>query len=611
MMHADPLVIAFTYLVAAAVMVPLAKRMGLGAVLGYLVAGMLIGPHALHLVGEAQQEVMHAAEYGVVMMLFVIGLELEPATLWRLRKSIFGLGLAQVLLTGGVLAGAAWLAGLGTGPSLVLGFTGALSSTAIVLQSLEERGQMKTAAGQASFSVLLFQDLAVIPMLAILPFLGTGGAAGGSAGPAWVLPLKIIAAVTFVIVAGRYFLNWVFKAVASIELRETFTAVALAIVVGTAALMQAVGLSPALGAFLAGVVLADSDYRHQLEADLEPFKGLLMGLFFISVGAAFDFPLIAQQPWAVAGLTLGLILLKALVVLGIGKALGFEKPGHYLLALALAQGGEFGFVLFAQAETLGALPGDLARLGSAAIALSMAAAPLLLAWGVKLTQGVTVVAEREADTIDPEEHAVILAGFGRFGSVLGRFMRAQGVGVTVLDSDADQVESLRRFGMKSFYGDASRLDLLHAAGASKARILIVAVDDWTKSLEIVDLARKHFPHLRILVRANHRLHEYEILDRGLLGHVHEMRESALALGVMALRALGMRHKQAHRASQIFRRHDDRAVRELATFRLQEKEQEKLVVEVKRRNEVLERLLATDLKDFGFTEDHAWEQVTKD
>ncbi len=263
-----------------------------------------------------------------------------------------------------------------------------------------------------------------------------------------------------------------------------------------------------------------------------------MGLFFISVGAAFDFPLIAQQPWAVAGLTLGLIVLKALVVLGLAKAFGFQKPANYLLALALAQGGEFGFVLFTQAEGIGALPGDLARLGAAAIALSMALAPLLLAWGVRLTQGLTQVPEREADAIDPEDHPVILAGFGRFGSVIGRFLRAQGVGVTVLDSDADQVESLRRFGAKSFYGDASRLDLLHAAGAQKARMLIVAVDEWEKSLEIVDLARKHFPHLRILVRANHRLHEYEILDRGLLGHVHEMRESALALGVKALHGLG-------------------------------------------------------------------------
>ena len=609
-MHVDPLLIAFTYLVAAAVMVPLAKRLGLGAVLGYLIAGMLIGPHALHLVGEAQEEVMHAAEYGVVMMLFVIGLELEPATLWRLRKSIFGLGLAQVLVVGAVLAGAAWLAGLGGGPALVLGFTGALSSTAIVLQSLEERGQMKSPAGQASFAVLLFQDLAVIPMLALLPFLGDAVAKDPAHIPVapWVMPLKILGAVTFVILAGRYLLNWVFKTVASIELRETFTAVALAIVVGTAALMQAVGLSPALGAFLAGVVLADSDYRHQLEADLEPFKGLLMGLFFISVGAAFDFPLIAQQPWAVLGLTLGLIVIKALVMLGIAKAFGFEKPGGYLLALALAQGGEFGFVLFTQAEAQGALPGELARLASAALALSMAFAPLLLAWGVSLTQKVTQVAEREPDAIDPEDHPVILAGFGRFGSVLGRFLRAQGVGVTVLEADADQVESLRMFGMKSYYGDASRLDLLHAAGARKAKMLIVAVDNWDKSLEIIDLAREHFPHLRILVRANHRLHEYEILDRGLLGHVHEMRESALALGVKALHGLGMRHKQAHRASQIFRRHDDKAVRELAAFRLQEKEQAALVVEVKRRNEVLEQLLATDLKDFQFSEDHAWEQV---
>jgi monovalent cation:proton antiporter-2 (CPA2) family protein len=613
MMHSDPLIIAFTYLVAAALMVPLAKRLGLGAVLGYLIAGMLIGPHALHLVGEAQQEVMRTAQYGVVMMLFVIGLELEPATLWRLRKSIFGLGLAQVLVTGLVLAGAAWAAGFGGGPALVLGFTGAMSSTAIVLQSLEERGQLKTPAGQASFSVLLFQDLAVIPLLALLPFLGTSApGAGGLAGqPAWVMPLKILGAVTFVILAGRYLLNWVFRAVASVQLRETFTAVALAIVVGTAALMQAVGLSPALGAFLAGVVLADSDYRHQLEADLEPFKGLLMGLFFISVGAAFDFPLIAQQPWAVAGLTVGLIVLKALVVLGLAKVIGFQKPANYLLALALAQGGEFGFVLFTQAEGIGALPSDLARLGAAAIALSMALAPLLLAWGVRLTQGLTQVPEREADAIDPEDHPVILAGFGRFGSVIGRFLRAQGVGVTVLDSDADQVESLRRFGAKSFYGDASRLDLLHAAGAKKARMLIVAVDEWQKSLEIVDLARKHFPHLRILVRANHRLHEYEILDRGLLGHVHEMRESALALGVKALHGLGMRHKQAHRASQIFRRHDDKAVRELAAFRLQEQEQEKLVVEVRRRNEVLEKLLATDLKDFGHSEDHAWAQPPRD
>jgi monovalent cation:proton antiporter-2 (CPA2) family protein len=609
-MHTDALVIAFTYLLAAAVIVPLAKRLGLGAVLGYLLAGMLIGPYALNLVGDLQGEVMQASEYGVVMMLFVIGLELEPETLWRLRRSIFGLGLAQVMVTGVVLALACRAAGQGIGPSLVLGFTGALSSTAIVLQSLEERGQLKSQAGQASFSVLLFQDLAVIPLLALLPLLGSADVAQASGhaatGPAWLAPLKIIAAVTVVILAGRYGLNRAFKAVASTHLRESFTAVALAIVVGTAVLMQAVGLSPALGAFLAGVVLADSDYKHQLEADLEPFKGLLMGLFFVSVGAAFDFQLIRQQPWAVAGLTVGLVLLKGLVVLGLAKVIGFKKPSNYVLALALAQGGEFGFVVFAQAENFGALPGDLARLGSAAIALSMAVAPLLLAWGISLTMKETKIDEREPDAIDPEDHPVILAGFGRFGSVIGRFLRAQGVGVTILEADADQVDSLRMFGMKSFYGDASRLDLLYAAGAEKARMLIVAVDQWEKSLEIVDLARKHFPHLRILVRANHRLHEYEILDRGLLGHVHEMRESALALGVKALQALGMRHLQAHRASQIFRRHDDKAVRELAALRLQKMEQAEMALEVRRRNEVLESLLATDFKDFGRSEDRGWE-----
>lgn len=577
---------------------------------------MLIGPHALNLVGSAQGEIAHVAEYGVVMMLFVIGLELAPSTLWRLRASIFGLGTAQVLGTALAVTALALLFGLPWQTGLVYGLTFSLSSTAIVLSTLQERGLLKSAGGQAGFSVLLFQDLAVIPMLALLPLLALAPAAGADAagghapGGGWLGALKVLGAVAAVVLAGRLLLRHAFRAVAQTRLRETFTAVALLIVVATAALMQAVGLSPALGAFLAGVVLADSEYRHQLEADLEPFKGLLMGLFFLSVGAGFDFPLIGREPLLVAALTLGLLALKAALGFGLARLFRLPTKDAWLLGLGLAQGGEFAFVLFLQAAGLGALTPEQASLGSAAVALSMAAAPLLLLLAARLyARAAEGAAQRQPDAIDEHGHPVIIAGFGRFGSHLGRLLSANGIGITVLESDADQVETLREFGQKAYFGDASREELLAAAGAATAKVLVVAVDDKEACDRIVALAQERYPHLRLAVRTLGRAHTQELINRGVEMILPGLTPGALELGTKVLRALGLPHKQALRAAQLFRRHDDRALAEVAALRKQEgMNWDRLVFEVRRRNEDLEALLRADLAEGGAEADLVWESA---
>ena len=495
---------AFVYLAAAVISVPLANRAGLGSVLGYLIAGTIIGPFGLELIGEEGQDVMHFAEFGVVMMLFLIGLDLQPSLLWRLRSPILGMGGMQVCVTTAILSTIAMVLGLSFQTALAIGMILSLSSTAIVLKTLQERGLIKTAAGQSSFSVLLFQDIAVIPMLAVMPLLAVEAvpaiskAHGEHIGsnwveglPAWGQAFAVIAVISAIIVGGKFLIRPFFRTVARTRLRELFTAASLLLVIGIALLMSRVGLSPALGTFVAGVVLANSEYRHELESDIEPFKGLLLGLFFIAVGASIDFGMILSRPLDIAMLVGGLVIIKFLVLMILGKSFKLGTDQSLLFAFSLAAGGEFAFVLFSFAVQSHVMSQELANIIIGAVALSMALTPLLLLVNAKLIEprfGTKEKERKEADTID-EDNPVIIAGFGNFGSTVGRLLRANGVGITVLEFDSDKVELLRSLGLKVFYGNAARHDLLHAAGADHAEVLVLALDDHEQILEIVNMVK--------------------------------------------------------------------------------------------------------------------------
>lgn len=610
---------AFVYLGAAVVAVPLAKRLGLGSVLGYLIAGIAIGPFGLSLVGTEGQDVMHFAEFGVVLMLFLIGLELQPALLWRLRGPILGLGGLQVTITTAALAGLGIAFGLPWQMALACGMTLALSSTAIVLQTLNEKGLLRTDGGQGSFAVLLFQDIAMIPMLAVLPLLATatgqlahGPAAGGSHGsnwvvglPAWGKTLVVLGAVVVIVLVGRFLTRPVFRFIARSRLRETFTAAALLLVIGIALLMTRVGLSPALGTFLAGVVLANSEYRHELETDIEPFKGLLLGLFFIAVGASIDFNLIASNPSQVLGLVALLILVKFVVLLVLGRVFKMALDQNLLFAFALAQGGEFAFVLFSFASQNGIIDSGVTDTLVAVVALSMALTPLAMLFNTKVLQpriGARERQTRKADTVD-QDNPVIIAGFGRFGHIVGRLLLANGIEATVLDVDSDHVELLRRIGLKVFYGDASRPDLLMAAGAARARLLVLAIDDPERTLSIVHSAKKHFPNLTILARAHGRSQAYELVDAGVDHVYRETLDSSLRLGIDAMRLMGFRSHQALRAARKFRRLDEDSVRELGSMRHDRRAYLNRAREMIRD---LESTLRADLAAVDHERDSAWD-----
>jgi monovalent cation:proton antiporter-2 (CPA2) family protein len=612
---------AFIYLGAAVVSVPIAKRLGLGSVLGYLIAGMVIGPFGVGLVGEEGQDVLHFAEFGVVMMLFLIGLELQPALLWRLRGSILGLGGLQVGVTAAAVTGFGVGLGLDWRPALAIGLTLALSSTAIVLQTLQEKDLTKTAGGKGAFSVLLFQDIAVIPILAILPLLAAGHgatAAAHAAGdhgstwveglPGWAAALAVAAAMAAIVVGGRFLMRPIFRFIARAHVPEIFTAAALLLVIGIALLMSEVGLSPALGTFLAGVVLATSEYRHELEGDIAPFKALLLGLFFIAVGASIDFNQVAANPRLVVGVVVGLIVIKLLILLVLGGVFRLSFDQNLLFAFSLAQGGEFAFVLFSFATQQGVLGLELTTPLVAAVALTMALTPLLMLVNERLIQprfGTRERVEREPDDMD-EANPVIIAGYGRFGTIIGRLLRANGIEVTVLDLDSDHVEMLRGFGQKVFYGDASRLDLLRAAGAETARVLVVAVDDTERILEITETARKHFPQLEVLVRAVGRTHAYELIEDGVDRVYRESLDSSIRLGVDVMRLLGVPAHEALRRGRMFRRHDERALRELAGSRSDRKQ---YVLGVRQQTEELERLMRSDELSFHPEDDSAWDATS--
>lgn len=570
-MNPEFLLQTFVFLVAAIVMVPVAKRLGLGSVLGYIVAGAIIGPFGLKLFGDPEGA-MHAAEFGVVIMLFLIGLELQPALLWRMRTSIIGVGGAQVVLSGLAIMGVGLAFGLSWQVALAVGLTLALSSTAIVMQTMREKALTETDSGRTTFSVLLFQDIAVIPMLALFPLLAT--LAPGEAGhaeegllahaPTWLRVLATFAAVAAVVLAGRYIMRPVFRIIARTRLQELFTATALVIVVGVTLLMETVSLSPALGAFIAGVVLADSEFRHEIESDIEPFRGLLLGLFFVSVGASIDFALLLAQPVLILGLALLLIAVKAAVLFGIQRAFGQGKADSVTVALMLAQGGEFAFVLFAFAQGEGVLPASVVDPLIVVVAISMAVTPLLFIAAERIAgQLVSPIAARLEEAIESDRPHAIIAGYGRVGQTVGRLLDAQGFRTSVLEHDADQVDSLRNFGRKVNYGDASRIDLLRAAGAEDAEVIVVAIDDQAKALEIIDTVRRHFPHLKVLARAFDRRHAYEMIAKNVDGFERETFESSLKLGVKALVTLGVGPFQAERAGEVFRRYDEKILYEMS------------------------------------------------
>jgi monovalent cation:proton antiporter-2 (CPA2) family protein len=565
---------AFVYLIAAVVAVPLARRMGLGSALGYILAGIAIGPFVLGLVGQETQDVMHFAEFGVVLMLFLIGLELEPAVLWRMRVPILGLGGAQVVLTALALGGIALALGLPWQTSLAIGLTLALSSTAMVLQSLKEKGWEKTPAGRAGFSVLLFQDIAVIPILAVLPFLALPElfpqAAGAEAHdlhparPGWLQALLVLAIVFGIVAAGRYLLRPVFHWIASTRSLELFIATALALVVGITLATEFAGLSPALGTFLAGVVLAESEFRHELESNIEPFKGLLLGLFFISVGASIDFGLVVARPLDIVLLLATLIAVKFAVLAVLGLLFRLRLPATLMFAFLLAQGGEFAFLLFSFATQNQVIGADVGNLLVVVVVLSMVLTPLLIIVYERLVRPLfrDLVAAPADDTIDAEPTPVIIAGYGRFGQIVSRLLRADGIESTLLDHDSGQIELTGRFGNKVFFGDASRVQLLQAAGAEEAKLLVIAIDDRDKAVQMVRAARQYFPHLKTLARAYDRSHAYRLMEAGADVVTRETFGSALILGEEALLLLGYDPARAYRLMRSFKRHDEEGLHKL-------------------------------------------------
>jgi glutathione-regulated potassium-efflux system ancillary protein KefC len=549
------LVDAIVYLAAAVLLVPIASRLRLGSVLGYLAAGCIIGPSGLGLVRDVEN-ILRFSELGVVLLLFVIGLELEPSRLWRMRRDVFGGGSLQMATCGAVLAAGGIVCGLPWRGALIAGLAVALSSTAIAVQTMKERGLLASPMGKTAFGVLLFQDIAAIPLVSVVPLLSDEASA--PAGPRWIGFAKVAGAIIGVVVIGRFATRPALRLVAKTNQREVSTAFALLLVIGIAQLMHLVGVSMGLGAFLAGVLLASSEYRHELETDIQPFKGLLMGLFFIAVGMSIDFGLLARQPLLLATLVLGFTLLKTLALVAVGRRLGMARgpaPQALVFAALLSQGGELAFVVFGVARAARLLPGDWDEKLTLMVALSMALTSVLVILADRLQRRSTAAAPREPDPIESEDAPVIIAGFGRFGQIVGRLLFASGLRATVLDLDPDAIDLLRRFGFRVFYGDATRLDLLEAAGAQHAKVLVNAIDDVESNLRLTDLVRRHFPHLRVVARARNVTHWFELKSRGVDVIERELFDSSLAAGKRTLEALGVRPHEAHERAMKFRRHN--------------------------------------------------------
>ncbi|HZI09580.1 MAG TPA: monovalent cation:proton antiporter-2 (CPA2) family protein [Myxococcus sp.] len=580
---------ALVFLAAAVVAVPLFKRLGLGSVLGYLAAGAVIGPWGAKLVSDVEN-ILHISELGVVLLMFVIGLELQPSRLWELRRTVFGMGGAQVLGSGALLTGVCLALGLTPGAAIIAGFGLSLSSTAFALQLLAERNQLTTGYGRLAFGILLFQDLAVIPLLALLPLLGDGGST--STEPGWLTGLKVVGVLVGVVLAGRYLMRPVFRAVASFHSQELFTATALLVVVGTASLVSAVGLSMALGAFLAGVLLSESEYRHELEADIEPFKGLLLGLFFIAVGMSVNLGLMVDRPLLITGLVLGLVALKAVVLYAIGRfSLKATEPA-LSLGVVISQGGEFAFVLFALAVSFKVMDKALAELLVVVVGMSMVTTPLLYAAYERLVRPrfQQKAEKREYDVAPEEDNPVIIAGFGRVGQIAGRILRLKRIGFTAIDASPEHIDFMKRFGSKIFYGDASRLDLLRAAKADKAKVFVLAIDDMEASLRTAQTVKEHFPHLTIFARARNRVHAYRLLDMGIEHVTRETFASSMEMAEEVLQELGLTYSESHRAMERLREHDEAMLRESARHH---KDEKKLVEIAAKARKELESLFEQD------------------
>ncbi|MHA7900448.1 MAG: monovalent cation:proton antiporter-2 (CPA2) family protein [Henriciella sp.] len=573
----DFLLLATIILVAGIVAVPIATRLKLGSVLGYLIAGIAISP-LLSLLGVDVLSLQHFAEFGVVMMLFLVGLELEPKLLWQMRNRLMGLGGGQVMLTVLLVMAVAMAFGQSWNTGLVIGMILCLSSTAIVLQTLNEKGLMKSDGGQASFSVLLFQDIAFIPMLAIIPLLAFPETANLTAGGAeeshtlslveglngWQTMLVTIGAIAAVILGGNYLTRPIFRFVAGANLRELFTASALLLVIGIALLMTLVGLSPALGTFLAGVVLANSEYKHELESDIDPFRGLLLGLFFITVGAGIDFNLLSANFSVVISMTIGLMLLKATVLFLLGTAFKIRGAQRWLFTLGVAQAGEFGFVLLAFTTANGALPQDIADLLLLVVALSMLITPLLfILYDQIVARRYSKGQEQEADAI-AEENGIIIAGRGRMGGIVDRMLRTAGYPSTVIDYSSKQLDILRKYGIShAYFGDATRPDLLHAAGIEKAKLLIVTIDDRHQITELVSYAIRNYPDLHVIARSVDRHHTYELWAHGCRDIIRETYDSSLRIGRSAYEALGTPREAAEEMKQAFHEMDQQSMIEVA------------------------------------------------
>jgi len=586
------LTLTLIYLGAAVIAVPLARALGLGTIIGYLAAGIAIGPYGLSLVTDAQS-MLHFAEFGVVLMLFLVGLELEPRRLWAMRRPIFGWGSVQLLgstalmFAVGALAGAPWRL------ALVAALGLAMSSTAIGLAVLAERNLGATTAGQGVLSVALLQDIAAIPVLALVPLLAFGGAAVADDGNGWIEATKALAVIATIVLGGRLLLRPALRWIARSRTPEIFTAASLLLVVATAALMQSVGLSMALGAFLAGVLLAESEYRRELETDLEPFKGLLLGLFFIAVGMGIDFAVVLRHPGLIVALVVAFLLVKALVLWAMARAMPVPLAERPVFVVLLAQGGEFGFVVFQTATQAKVLDAEAASLLVAVVTLSMLLTPLLMVLADRwLVPHLSAQSPRpDVKEIDePQAAPIIIAGFGRYGQIVGRLLFANGLSATVLDHDAEQVEGARRFGWKVYYGDATRLDLLRVAGAADARVLVVAIDDIEQNLALVDLAREHFPQLTIVARARNAQHWTQLYQRGVRLIERETLDAALMSARSVLEAVGWQPHRARTLALRFRRH---SVEQLVAMAPHLGDEARLISISKAGRQQLEQLLAQE------------------
>ncbi|MES2545908.1 MAG: monovalent cation:proton antiporter-2 (CPA2) family protein [Bacteroidota bacterium] len=610
------------YLSAAVVCVPIAKKIGLSSILGYLFAGIVIGPFLLGLIGQEGQDIMHFAEFGVVMMLFIIGLELEPSKFWKLRRFIFGMGSMQVIGTTVVLfIGCLIFMDWKWETTLAISLALALSSTAIVLQTLKEKGLSNTTTGRTVFAVLLFQDIAVIPILAFLPLISlvkteTANEIQQSLindYPGWLQTLIVFGMLSTIYLSGRFLFVPLLRIIARTRVQELFTASALLLVVGVSYLMQLVGLSPALGAFMAGVVLANSEFRHELEGDIAPFKGLLLGLFFIGVGASINFKLIMAEPMFIFAFGAILTIVKFIVLLGVSKFYKKRPDQSLLIAFSLSQAGEFGFVIMGFCNQLNIVPSMLANQIMVVIAMSMVATPFLLLMNERLiypnTRSKTKKVKKESDFIN-ENNAVIIAGFGHFGSTVGRLLKANKVRATILDYDSERIDVLRKLGFKVYYGDATRLELLKAAGCENAKVFIAAIDNPTVNLQVIQILKTHFPHLKILTRARNRNDAYELIDHKVAHVYRETLYSAVHMGVDALVELGHRKYTATRQGQQFIKYDEVTTRKLAKKR---HDKHAYLITIKQEIEMQEQLLKTDIHSQIAATNHSWdsEHLKKD